>query len=110
MSGAPVQFFGSAARSGLVRALVACALVACRSGGNATDAPEKRESPQASAQPALLAAATTPPSAMPAALEGGPPPAPLRGDEVLSPDGLAKENVGYTLSATMHVAEVTGPT
>ncbi|MBX3224529.1 MAG: hypothetical protein KF795_28705 [Labilithrix sp.] len=89
-------------------------LVGCRpSGAPATETPEERESPQASAQPALLAVApTTPASAMPiaATLEGGPPPSPLRGDEVLSPDTLARESTGYTLSAALRLADVTGPT
>ena len=83
------------------------------SGSSPTDPPEKGESPQASAQPAPLAALpTTPPSAAPltATLEGGPPPSPLRGDEVLSPDALARESVGYTLSAAFRLADVTGPT
>ncbi|MDF2693499.1 MAG: hypothetical protein K0S65_1882 [Labilithrix sp.] len=95
-------------------ALVLFTLAGCRaSGSSPTDSPpEKRESPQASAQPALLAVATTPPSATPMAttLEGGPPPSPLRGDEVLSPDSLARENVGYTLSAALRLTDVTGPT
>ncbi len=89
-------------------------LTGCRTSGPAqTDPPEKGESPQASAQPAPLAVApTTPPSASPLniSLEGGSPPSPLRGDEVLSPDSLARESVGYTLSAAFRLAEVTGPT
>jgi hypothetical protein len=87
-------------------------LVGCRSNGSpATDTPEKGESPQASAQPALLAAATTPASATPMSPtpEGGPPPSPLRGDEVLSPDTLTRESVGYTLSAVFRLSDVTGP-
>ena len=89
-------------------------LAGCRtSGPSQTDPPEKGESPQASAQPAPLAVApTTPPSAAPLtiSLEGGSPPSPLRGDEVLSPDALARESAGYTLSAAFRLADVTGPT
>jgi hypothetical protein len=98
-------------RLALLPLLVALASAGCRAGGSTTDAPEKRESPQASAQPALLAVAPTSPSAMPMAtsLEGGPPPTPLRGDEVLSPDTLSRESVGYTLSASLHPTNVTGP-
>lgn len=92
-------------------ALSCITLAGCRANGTATDAPEKRESPQASAQPALLAAATTPPSAtaLGTAPEGGPPPSPFRGDEVLAPDALSRENVGYTLSGVLRPADVTGP-
>lgn len=78
-----------------------------------TDPPEKGESPQASAQPAPLALAPmTPPNALPpsGALEGGSPPSPLRGDEILSPDALPRESPGYTLSAAFRLADVTGPT
>ncbi|MBX3261518.1 MAG: hypothetical protein KIS78_34500 [Labilithrix sp.] len=89
-------------------------LAGCRpNGATATDTPEERESPQASAQPALLAVApTTPASAAPiaATLEGGPPPTPLRGDDVLAPDTLPRESAGYTLSAAFRLADVTGPT
>lgn len=85
--------------------------VACRAASSATDTPDARESPQASAQPALLAIApTTPASASPASmLEGGPLPTPFRGDEVLSPDTLSREGVGYTLSAVFRPTEVMGP-
>jgi hypothetical protein len=93
--------------------LAGIALAGCRGNGSSpTDTPEKRESPQASAQPALLAAATAPPSATPMGVtpEGGPPPIALRGDEVLSPDSLSRESVGYTLSATLRPTDVIGPT
>jgi hypothetical protein len=86
--------------------------VSCRSiTSTSTDNPgAARESPQASAQPALLAAATSPPSATPAAMtEGGPPPSPFRGDEVLAQDVLAKEGIGYTLSAALRQADITQP-
>jgi hypothetical protein len=85
-------------------------LIGCRGNGTASDAPEKRESPQASAQPALLAAATAPPSATPLSttLEAGPPPSSFRGDEVLSADALLRESVGYTLSAALRPTDLTG--
>jgi len=83
----------------------------CRGvASSATDTPDARESPQASAQPALLAVPTTPASAAPTTnAEGGPPPAPFRGDEVLSSDSLTKEPIGYTLSAVFRPADVFGP-
>jgi len=93
-------------------AFLAAALMACRGNGSPNDAPEKRESPQASAQPALLVVApTVAPSATPMAtsLEGGPPPSPLRSDEVLSPDSLSRESAGYTLSAAFRQVDVAGP-
>lgn len=91
----------------LAGALLLVALAGCRGNGS-EGTPEKRESPQASAQPALLAAATAPPSATPmaTALEGGAPPSPLRGDEVLSADALSRESAGYTLSAVLRATDV----
>jgi hypothetical protein len=84
----------------------------CRGiASSATDTPDARESPQASAQPALLAA-TTPASAAPAlgpVGEGGPPPLPFRGDEILSPDPLGREGIGYTLSAVLRPTDLMGP-
>ncbi len=73
-----------------------------------TDTPDARESPQASAQPAILAALPTPPSGSPAS-PGAPRSLPFRGDEVLAPDGLAKEGAGYTLSAILRPSGVMGP-
>jgi len=80
----------------------------CRA--STTDNPgAPKESPQASAQPAPLAA-TAPASAATAVIaEGGPPPSPFRGDEVLSPDGLGKESVGYTLSALLRHLDLPAP-
>lgn len=85
----------------------------CReSSSSIHDTPDARESPQASAQPALLAVGPTSlTSASPASvIEGGPPPAPFRGDEVLQPDSLSRESVGYTLSAVFRPTEIIGPT
>ena len=68
-------------------------------------------SPQASAMPAPLA--NTPTSSPSATVivtpEGGPPPVPFRGDVPLAPDTLARETVGYTLSAVMKQADLSGP-
>lgn len=95
------------------RALFAAALLplhAFACNNTATTEPTKGESPQASAQPAPLGTATTAASAAPVALvEGGPPPAPLRGDEVLPADSPGKEGVGYTLSAVFRQADLIGP-
>ena len=68
-------------------------------------------SPQASAMPAPLAnTPTSSPSATVIVMpEGGPPPVPFRGDVPLAPDTLAREAVGYTLSAVMKQADVSGP-
>src|SRR4051794_8594728 len=83
---------------------------ACHTATSAQDTPGARESPQASAQPALLAVMpTTPASAAPPSAAAGPPPTPFRGDEVLGPDGLNRESAGYTLSAILRPAEVIGP-
>ncbi|HVH43962.1 MAG TPA: hypothetical protein VM925_16535 [Labilithrix sp.] len=87
-------------------------LAGCPSSTTTSTDPTEKQSPQASAQPALLAVTpTTPPSAspMPSTPEGGPPPSPFRGDEVLSPDSLSRESTGYTLSAAFRLADVTGP-
>lgn len=88
------------------------AVAACKGvSSSATDTPDARESPQASAQPAILAASpTTPASAQPSTnAEGGPPPAPFRGDETLTTDSLTKEAIGYTLSAVFRPNDVIGP-
>jgi hypothetical protein len=77
-----------------------------------TTEPSKGESPQASAQPTPLLAATTAASASPvvALVEGGPPPAPLRGDEIMSADSPpSKEGAGYTLSAVFRQMDLIGP-
>lgn len=98
--------FGSAAA--LVNGLAACHAAT----SSATDTPDARESPQASAQPAILAAAPPPPSGAPASLGTGlspPPPPPFRGDEELPPDNLAKEGAGYTLSAILRPSDIMGP-
>jgi hypothetical protein len=91
--------------------LVLRAIGGCRDAtSSSADTPDARESPQASAQPALLAALPTTPASAPfVTAEGGPPPFPLRGDEVLAPDGLVRESVGYTLSAALRAADLTGP-
>jgi hypothetical protein len=96
------------------RIILTAALLAAACKGvtsSATDTPDARESPQASAQPAILAVApTTPASAQPNTnTEGGPPPAPFRGDEILNHDSLTKEPIGYTLSAVFRPNDVIGP-
>lgn len=93
-------------------ALLALALSAagCHAGSSGESAPEKRESPQASAQPALLAAGPTQSAMLPAmTIEGGPPPAPFRGDEVLPVDALPREGASFAVSAALRLADVTGP-
>jgi hypothetical protein len=91
-----------------VKRLLALTLLACNN--TAATEPTKGESPQASAQPAPLTGATAPASASPVALlEGGPPPAPLRGDEPLPAESPTKEGVGYTLAAVFRQADLIGP-
>ena len=68
-------------------------------------------SPQASAMPAPLANTpiSSPSATTIVAPEGGPPPVPFRGDVPLAPDTLARETTGYTLSAVMKQADLSGP-
>lgn len=88
----------------------ALGLLAFACNNTAATEPTKGESPQASAQPAPLTGATAAASGAPVALvEGGPPPAPLRGDEVLPAESAGKEGVGYTLSAAFRQADLIGP-
>lgn len=89
------------------RALVASLLLAaCRGQSPAgMDTPDARESPQASAQPAQLAA--LPPRGTTPSTDGYI--APLRGDEVLPADVLATAGTGFTLTAVLRQADVAGP-
>lgn len=87
-------------------------LYGCRGDGAATNDTAEKQSPQASAQPALLAvtptnAASGSPVVSP---EAGPPPSPLRADEVMAPDSIARESGGYTLSAAFRLADLIGQT
>lgn len=72
---------------------------------------DAQASPQASAVPAPLAAAPPAPASAAAqrVAEGGTPAVPLRTDLPLGSDPLARETVGYTLSAAFRQAELTGP-
>jgi hypothetical protein len=105
-------------------ALLLLIVAACRPSGEG--APDASASPQASAEPAPLAAAPTQaPSATPSLPEGGPPPQPMRGDERLAADSLRErsvpertvdggrertaEAIGYTLSAVIRPADVPAP-
>ena len=104
-----------ASRSRVVAsALALLALGGCKAiQGAAEGTPDAgaTPSPQASAMPAPLAnTPTSSPSATVIVMpEGGPPPVPFRGDVPLAPDTLAREAVGYTLSAVMKQADVSGP-
>lgn len=94
--------------AGFVVGILGIFAAACNN--TAATEPTKGESPQASAQPTPLTGATAAASGSPMALvEGGPPPAPLRGDEVLPNDSPGKEGVGYTLSAVFRQADLIGP-
>ncbi|MDB4945982.1 MAG: hypothetical protein JWP97_5516 [Labilithrix sp.] len=106
MSGARV---GSPSRVALLP-LACLALLACRSPASGDGPEDAMASPQASAMPAPLASPQAPPSAAPVVMpEGGPPPVALRGDVALGPDTLARETIGYTLSAVMRPSDVPGP-
>ena len=87
------------------------ALASCKTlFGGPEGTPDATASPQASAMPAPLAAPTTTSSGIVvAAPERGPAPIPLRGDVALGPDTLARETVGYTLSAVLKQGDLSGP-
>lgn len=68
------------------------------------DTPDARESPQASAQPAQLAALPPRIGVVPPIAEGIP--LPFRGDEVLSPDVAVRDGAGYSLNAVLRQADV----
>ena len=87
------------------------ALASCKTPlGSPEGTPDATASPQASAMPAPLATPTTTASAIIVATpEGGPAPVSLRGDVALGPDTLARETVGYTLSAVIKLSDLSGP-
>lgn len=91
--------------------LVLAVMAACKaqSGGPETT-PDATPSPQATAIPAPLATPAVNASAgVIVTPEGGPPPVSLRGDVALGPDTLARETVGYTLSAVFKPSDLNGP-
>jgi hypothetical protein len=80
-------------------------LVACR-GAPANDAPpDAGVSPQAKAEPAPLEMAVTS-SAQPFAPDAGPPPVPLRSDEVVPADAPPADVRGWELDAFFRTADV----
>jgi hypothetical protein len=93
-------------------ALLATPLAAC-TPRPVSDAPDAAASPQASAMPAPLvvspAEVTSATTAAVSTADAGPPPVPIRGDESLPADSLARETVGYTLSAVFRQADVVLP-
>ena len=98
----------------LAQAIALLAVGSCKGPPGAAEGPPDATatpSPQASAMPAPLA--NTPTSSPSATVivtpEGGPPPVPFRGDTPLAADTLARETVGYTLSAVMKQADLSGP-
>jgi hypothetical protein len=84
-------------------------LTGCRGNTTAPEPPEKRESPQASAQPAQLAAIPAASITPGAGSDVGPHPAPLRGDEPLAADGFVREGHAYTLTASLRLSDLAGP-
>jgi hypothetical protein len=87
-------------------------LAACKAPPGAPEGtPDALASPQASAMPAPLAVAPTSTASAVVVVtpEGGPPPTPLRGDVALGPDTLGRDASGYTLSAVLKQADLSGP-
>lgn len=95
----------------LVGLLGLVSLAACKAqSGGPEGTPDATASPQATAIPAPLATPAVNASAgLVITPEGGPPPVPLRGDVALGPDTLARETVGYTLSAVFKHGDPNGP-
>lgn len=94
----------------LLGVVLPLAVSSCKPSGPGDTTPDAMASPQASAMPAPLATPQAVASAEPVVMpEGGPPPIGLRGDVALGPDTLARETVGYTLSAVMRAGDVPGP-
>lgn len=94
--------------------LAAAAVIAvgsCNGPQGKEGTPDATASPQASAMPAPLALAPTAVASTLAVVmpEGGPPPMPLRADQPLAADTVARETVGYTLSAVMKQGDISGP-
>ena len=101
---------GRASRRFAPAALCGVLLVAagCRGNSSPPDSLSAPASPQASAVPAPLAnVPTTLPSAAAANLspDAGPPPAPMRADEPVPADPVGRELAGYTLQASLRVAD-----
>ncbi len=91
--------------------LVLAVMAACKAQSGAPEStPDATPSPQATAIPAPLATPAVNASAgVVVTPEGGPPPVSLRGDVALGPDTLARETVGYTLSAVFKPSDLNGP-
>ena len=91
--------------------LVLAVMAACKAqSGGPESTPDATPSPQATAIPAPLATPAVNASAgVVVTPEGGPPPVSLRGDVALGPDTLARETVGYTLSAVFKPSDLNGP-
>ena len=82
-------------------------LLACHGGApSQNDVPDAGVSPQAKAEPTPLENVAPTSSAQPLAAEAGPPPVPLRSDEEVPADSLAKDATGWELEATLRTAEI----
>ena len=89
-------------RSSLLAASACCLIWGCKSSPQEA-AQAASASPQASAEPApiaaqLVASAGTSP-------DSGPPPAPLRGDRALDAENTGKDSAGYTLSVVLRLPD-----
>jgi hypothetical protein len=78
---------------------------ACR-GGGANDLPDAGVSPQAKAEPAQLENVAMTSSAQHLTPDAGPPPVPLRADEEVAPDALAKDTSGWQIEAILRTADI----
>jgi hypothetical protein len=77
----------------------------CRGGGTANDLPDAAVSPQAKAEPAQLENVAVASSAQPLS-DAGPPPVPLRSDEAVPADSLAKDLAGWEMEAILRTLEI----
>jgi hypothetical protein len=80
--------------------LLLVAVAACKS--NAPDTAQQ-QSPQASAQPAPFAMPLV--AAVNVSTEGGPPPAPMRGDVALEAEATGKDAAGYTITVVVRLPD-----
>lgn len=91
--------------------VAALAITACKGGGAADEGSDAAASPQATAVPAPLAIGSSSPVAAAAApvLDGGAPFPTIRADVALEGESPARDAPGYTVSAVLRLAELTGP-
>jgi hypothetical protein len=94
-----------AALTALAVALTGALLLACRGGSSANDLPDAGVSPQAKAEPAQLENVAVS-SAQAPAPGAGPPPAPLRSDEEVASDPIAKELPVWEIEGALRTFDI----